>query len=411
MQFAKIEVSSGTTQAVRRVERSLNWVLRGADAAFERLRLGGRRARYDDLRYEFFGGAGDDLRKKQYEKSLRLLWKAEEHAPQLGFRDCSAAEKQLRELGLGSLDADERRELERLSSAEFKALLDREYTPREQQALVSLLSAIGHGEAYAWLTSAELLADVKSTGARAALSMQVMEEAKHFLVLRELVRAFRLPIPRLSAPEYLLLERVLKAKGLEKLFGMNVVVEGIALGLFGMLSHLPGMEILRLFHLDESRHGAFPSNYFREFPLSMRERKSPLRRLSRLGMLVPALLLIPTLEDDMAELGIDAFDFGGAIVRKIAQLAERNGFELPFPNADMLEGTNGVLNAYCAIARPGHQTKRFIDQETTRGERELSIEGEVFLGRRADPNAERIQPARRKPALSATSRTTASTES
>jgi hypothetical protein len=411
MLFTKIAVSPETTRTVRGVERSLNWLLRGSDAALAKLRLGGRRARYDDLRYEFLGGAGDELRRKQYDKSLRLLWKAEEHAPQLGFRDCSAAEKELQELGLGSLNADERHQFERLGSAEFKALLDREYSPREQAALVSLLSAIGHGEAYAWLTSAELLADVKSTGARAALSMQVMEEAKHFLVLRALVRAFELPIPRLCAPEYLMLERVLKAEGLEKLFGMNVLVEGIALGLFGMLSHLPGMEILRLFHLDESRHGAFPSNYFREFPLSMRERKSARRRLARLGMLVPALLLIPTLEDDMAELGIDAFDFGGAIVRKIAQLAERNGFELPFPTPALLETTNDLLNAYCKLARPGHRAKRFIDAETTRGERELSIEGEVFLGKPADRAAERIQSARRKPSLSATSRTTASTES
>lgn len=52
-----------------------------------------------------------------------------------------------------------------------------------------MLSAIGHGEAYAWLVSAELLGHVKSTGARAALTMQVLEEAKHFVVLRELLRA------------------------------------------------------------------------------------------------------------------------------------------------------------------------------------------------------------------------------
>jgi hypothetical protein len=55
-----------------------------------------------------------------------------------------------------------------------------------------------------------------------------------------------------------MLERVLKARGVEKLFGMNVLVEGIALGLFGMLSHLPGLELLRLFHLDESRHTGLP---------------------------------------------------------------------------------------------------------------------------------------------------------
>jgi hypothetical protein len=410
MQFVKVTVSPTTTRAVRRVERSLNWALRRADAALERLHLGGKKAPYDDLRYEFFGGPGEGLRTKHYDKSLRLLWKAEEHAPYLGFRDCSSSENQRRELGQLSLSEEEQVQLARMSSAEFKALLDREYSLREKQALVALLSAIGHGEAYAWLVSAQLLAAVKSTGARAALSLQVLEEAKHFLVLRELVRAFDVPIPRLSAPEYVLLERVLKAQGLEKLFGMNVVVEGIALGLFGMLSHLPGMEILRLFHLDESRHSALPSNYFREFPLSAQARKSPRKRLGRLGMILPALALIPTLEDDMAELGIDAFDFGGAVVRKIAQLAERNGFDLPIPTQALLERTNDLLNAYCAIARPGHEQKRFIEQETTRGERELSIEGEVFLGKRAREDAGRIQTPGRNPSLVATSRTTVSTD-
>src|SRR5690606_19189509 len=155
---------------------------------------------------------------------------------------------------------------------------------------------------------------------------------KHFLVLRELVRAFDVPIPRLSAPEYLMLEQVLKAKGTEKLFGMNVLVEGIALGLFGMMSSFPGLEVLRLFHLDESRHTGLPNSYFREFPMSEVERTSPLRSARRLGMVLPALLLIPTLEDDLAELGIDVFEFGGSVIRKIALLAERNGFNLGFPN-------------------------------------------------------------------------------
>src|SRR5690606_15778593 len=165
------------------------------------------------------------LRKKHYDKSLRLLWKAEDHAPFLGFRDCTAVEKQLHDMALRAMNDEERAQVSRLSTAEYKALLDREYTRREKEAIVSVLSAIGHGEAYAWLVSAQLLAEVKSTGARAALTMQVLEEAKHFLVLRELVRAFDVPIPRLSAPEYLMLEQVLKAKGTEKLFGMNVLVE------------------------------------------------------------------------------------------------------------------------------------------------------------------------------------------
>jgi hypothetical protein len=133
-----------------------------------RLHLGGRKGDYDDIHYEFNGGAKDQIRKKHYDKSLRLLWKAEENAPWLDFR---------------------------------RDKIKAEYTPRERQAIVNVLSLIGHGEAYAWLVSTELLNEVKSTGARGALTMQVLEEAKHFVVLRELLQAFDCEIPRMSIYE------------------------------------------------------------------------------------------------------------------------------------------------------------------------------------------------------------------
>ena len=100
----------------------------------------------------------------------------------------------------------EKRLVEQLNLPEYKAKLNEAYTPRQKQAIVNVLSSIGHGEAYAWLVSARLLGQVKSTGGRAAFTMQVLEEAKHFIVLRELLRAFDVPIPRQSAWDYLFLE-------------------------------------------------------------------------------------------------------------------------------------------------------------------------------------------------------------
>jgi hypothetical protein len=393
MQFQKIALRSETTSKVQRIEQLANGAVRGVDQLLARLSLGGRKAPYDDGLYEFEGGPAETLRTKHYDKSLRLLWKAGTHAPFLGFQDETNEEKQLRSMALRAMTEQERSTVQRIGSAEYKAMLDREYTRKEKEAVVAVLSAIGHGEAYAWLVSAQLLAEVKSTGARAALTMQVLEEAKHFLVLRELVRAFEVPIPRLSAPEYVMLERVLKAKGVEKLFGMNVVVEGIALGLFGMMSHLPGLQILRLFHLDESRHTGIPSNYFKEFPLSRFAHLNPKTQLDRLSMIIPAVLLIPTIEPHLAELGIDACDFGGSVIRKILQLADRNGFKLPASNEALMKLVDNALNTYCHQSRFDHVERSFVVQETTRGERELSVEGEVFLGRQARASAESISAA------------------
>ncbi|MFO0693889.1 MAG: hypothetical protein U0230_10070 [Polyangiales bacterium] len=391
MRFDKIEVSPRTTTNVKRTEEAVNWVVRRSDELLGKIGLGGRKANYDDVNYEFVGGPGEVMRKKHYDKSLRLLWKAQDHAPFLDFHDCTQVEKELHDMAFRAMNDDEKAAVQRLSTKEYKELLNREYTVREKQAIVSVLSAIGHGEAYAWLVSAELLAQVKSTGARAALTMQVLEEAKHFLVLRELLHAFDVPIPRLTGFEYVLLERVYKAEGLEKLFGMNVLVEGIALGLFGMMSHLPGLEILRLFHLDESRHTGLPNNYFREFPLTESERKNPVRQMKRLAMVLPAVGLIPSMEDDLAELGIDVFDFGGSVIRKIAHLADRNGFELPVSNDKLLAMLDDLMNAYCKVARPHHVERKFTQQETTKGVRELQVEHEIFLGKRASAAAQSIQ--------------------
>ncbi len=380
MQFDKVPVRRQVTWLNRRIEAVANTLVRRVDGTRARLHLGGRAAAYDDENYEFEGGPSEMLRRRHYEKSLRLLWKAEEHAPWLGFEDASKTERELEEMALRSMTDEEKEARHRLTLPEFKELLNREYTVREKEAIVAVLSAIGHGEAYAWLVSASLISEVKSTGARAALTMQVMEEAKHFVVLRELLHAFDVPIPRLSAWEYMFLEMVLKSDGLEKFFGMNVAVEGIALSFFGMMSDMPGLEILRLFHLDESRHTALPANYFKEFPLTEWQKRNPVARLRRLKVILPALMLIPYLEEDLAELGIDAFDFGGSVLAKVTFLAERAGFYLPVSRDVLLSILDGAFNGYCRITRPTHDYRAYVDSDTTRGKAERAVEREIFYG-------------------------------
>jgi len=378
MDFAKVPYSPRAAALNRALERVANFGVRRLDGVLGRVRLGGRRADYDDEAYAFEGGMNDRMRAKHYDKSLRLLWKAEQHAPWTSFRDLSPLEKQLQDQADRALAPAEKTQRERIRSPEFRAMLKREYTEREREALATVLSAVGHGEAYAWLVAADLIATVRSTGAKAALAAQVIEEAKHFLVLRELVHAFEVEVPRLSAWEYLLLERVLKTDGLEKFFGMNILVEGIALSLFGALSHLPGMEVLRLFHLDESRHTALPMNYLKEFPLSGWQRHSPFTRLNRMRLVVPALPLILLLEEDLSELGIDAFELGGTVLRKTSSLADRAGFHLPIPNEHVVALINVFFNGYCLATRPGHRYRDFRRSETTRGRSELAVEERVL---------------------------------
>ncbi len=378
MDFQKVQTSKRAARIERRVERILNRLVRSSDRLMARGGLGGRKANYDDVHYEFIGGPAERIRKRHYDKSLRHLWKAEDKAPFLSFKDCTREEQSLLGMALRNLTEDEKMARQRIAMPEYKALLDSEYSPREKQAIVNVLSAIGHGEAYAWLVSAELLGEVQSTGARTALTMQVFEEAKHFVVLRELLQAFDVPVPSQSAWEYLFLEGVYKADGLEKFFGMNVAVEGIALSLFGMMSHLPGLEVLRLFHLDESRHTALPTSYFDEFPMSLREKHSPVARWRRLKMILPALMLIIHLEEDLAELGIDAFEFGGSVLRKISFLAERSGFFMLVPRSVLLPVLNEAFNGYCRLTREGHQAQAYMKSDSTVGNAERAVEAAIF---------------------------------
>jgi hypothetical protein len=363
----------------RWVEGGMNAVLRSID------RVRGRAANYDDERYEFVGGPSDELRKKHYDKSLRLLWKAQTAAPWSTFRDASgrgaSAENAEREVdveatrGMSPVEVEAR---QHITSDDFRRLLRESYTPAQRRAMVKILSAIGHGEAYAWLVSASLMPEVQSTGARAALTMQVLEEAKHFVVMRELVEAFGEPVPRQSAWEYLLLEKTLRARGYDRFFGMNVLVETIALTIFGMLEPLPGMDVLRLFHLDESRHTALPVNYFKEYPMPDSLRESGAGRVRRLLMALPALPLVLYLEPELAELGIDAFDFAGSILRKVGILSVRAGF-IDQVRADAQSVFfNDVFNRYCALTRPGHRHKDFMAAETTTGQVTGKVEREIF---------------------------------
>ncbi|AFM14525.1 hypothetical protein [Turneriella parva] len=378
MEIKKIAVNETAQQVNEKAEAYLNTLVRTFDSVLGALHLGGRKADYDDAHYEFVGGANDELRKKHYDKSLRLLWKAEQHASWSSFHDLSRDEEMLMQMAGDALNENEKREVERIKTAEFKALLDREYTPAQKQAIVNILSLIGHGEAYAWLVSNEVLRDVKSTGAKAALTMQVLEEAKHFVVLRELIMAFGVDIPRLPVYEYMMLEGTLKSEGLEKFFGMNVLVEGIALSIFGALSKFPGLEVLQMFHLDESRHCALPTNYLKTQPLTWWEKNNPASMVKRFLMVLPAIPLAMKMEKDFAELGIDVFEFGGSLVRKVINLAYRVGFHLPMPQENMKAFVNYMFNAYCSATREGHNFTEFLESESTLGEAELAVEREVF---------------------------------
>ena len=113
MEFRKKTVNPAAQRANATIEEYLNFAVRSMDKIF------GRKADYDDEHYEFVGGANDELRKKHYDKSLRLLWKAGQHAEWSTFNDCTKEEELLNQMATGSLNAAEKKQVSRMKSAEF----------------------------------------------------------------------------------------------------------------------------------------------------------------------------------------------------------------------------------------------------------------------------------------------------
>jgi hypothetical protein len=365
-------------------------------------RLRRRAMPYDDRTATFIGGDMEGITHRNYETALRRLWKAEVIAPGLGIHDASpeevaehndAAAATLREIGKirAKIDSDK-----------FLKTIEKNYTPRQRQALAKLLSIILHGEAYALFTSASLLPVVKGTGPKLGMAMQVMEEAKHFIVMRELVKRIDRIYPQ-NVWDLTMLEGVLKAKPMNRLFGMNVVVESVAMNFFSTFATFPGLEdVLKMFHLDESRHSAFPQSYTKEAPLSFLERHSPLRQFGRSWMLLPLFGLLFEIEDDAKAIGIDIFEFGGKCLDKVFRLSERSGFYTTLNRKDAMRLYNVVINAYkkqtLGSAYPGF-TDFTLDKTVIRDEEMKRLEEEIFgtddkirgyVNRALDPAKERL---------------------
>lgn len=345
------------------------------------VRLPRRALPYDDRTATFIGGDMEGITHRNYETALRRLWKAEVVAPELGLHDASGEElRDHADPAAATLREISRMRAE-IASKKFEETIRRHYTPGQRKALARLLSIILHGEAYALFTSASLLPVVKGTGPKLAMAMQVMEEAKHFIVMRELVKRIDRIYPQ-SAWDFQLLEGVLKASPINRLFGMNVVVESVAMNFFSTFATFPGLEnVLKMFHLDESRHSGFPQSYTKEAPLSFLERHSPIRQLRRGWMLVPLFGLLFEVEDDAREIGIDIYEFGGKCLDKVFRLSERSGFYTTLNRKDAMRAYNLAINAYrkgvLRDSYPGF-TDFTLDKTVIRDVEMKRLEEEVF---------------------------------
>jgi hypothetical protein len=93
---------------------------------------------------------------------------------------------------------------------------------------------------------------------------------------------------------------------------------------------------------------------------------------------LPALPLVLFLEEELGELGVDAFDFAGAILRKTATLSVRAGFLTQEAADAQSQFFNDMFNRYCTRTRQGHAWRNYMAAETTQGAAEAAVEREIF---------------------------------
>lgn len=329
---------------------------------------------YDDRTANFVGGEMEVLTSRNYEKALANIWKAEIAAPYLGFHDATRDEKRAE----AQKEISETCEMvKKASSEEVRRRFEAATTQEQRDALGWILSLICHGEAYALYTSATLIPHVTGTGARMGMSLQVMEEAKHFIVLREMLRTLGILKPLHNSARFLF-ESVARAEPYNRLFGMNVMLESFATSIFSTFSHFPGIEdIMHQFHRDEARHVGFPQNYNQEGNIPEHVTKSKRYQVSRAMMLAPALGAIFDYRPYFEALGMDVFAFFGKFIAKVTRLAERSGMPLPQKRDELLMGYNLAINTYFMRWEPENY-KGFVDYT-------LRKEGDI------DPEMEKLE--------------------
>jgi hypothetical protein len=138
----------------------------------------------------------------------------------------------------------------------------RELPNLRRHASSYMLSNFLHGEQGALLASAQLVSALPSVDAKLYASSQVMDEARHVEAYERYLREkVELTYPVSPHLKQLLDEILMERRWDLKFLGMQIMVEGLALAAFGLISQSAEepliREIVHMIMLDESRHVAF----------------------------------------------------------------------------------------------------------------------------------------------------------
>ena len=299
-------------------------------------------------------------KQESMESPLELIWDWSYEIEQTKLEDLYRKAK--REQWNADVDVDWSKPVDpggRILDPERSALLRMKFFQRlsesQREAFnahnsASILSQILHGEQGAMMVAAELVASVPDYEAKLYSASQGMDEARHVEVFSRYIRKLDKIYP-VTGPLKDLLARIMETRHWQsKTVGMQVILEGLALGTFINVRASTSCELLRqvLTYVikDEARHVAFGNLYLtaaiadmhpddraevEDFALEMMRRLLSMRRGAD---------SMRGFDQVLVDTGVDPDDFVRALHEEI-----REGFKLDSPP--------GSVHSFRGLILPG----------------------------------------------------------
>ena len=208
----------------------------------------------------------------------------------------------------------------------------------KREAMGHVFAVILWGELAAWNIAADLARVLPDVDAKMAATGQVFDEARHFNVLRDYFARAKITLPPLNPFGRRLLVKILETDSvLEKLYGMQLLVENMALAIFKRVaaSNIEPVltDLLAYVERDESRHVALGVMYL---PKLLAE-ATPAQRAKNWVFNVELFLLTvgggQLIDEHFHALGIDHRELGATAQRLHEQVLRQMREDAGLPRA------------------------------------------------------------------------------
>ena len=183
--------------------------------------------------------------------------------------------------------------------------------PRQRAALVKVFEVILWGELAAWKISSELADQLEPLEAKLAATAQAHDEARHFYVMYDYLRELGHTPRRLDPCSLRVLDLTLGARTLvQKLLGMQLMLETIALTIFGEVRDSGAepvlADLLAYYEKDEARHVGLGTQFAPVLMKRQTPREAAETILFQLKLVFWSTASLKAIEPDLAVLGIAA---------------------------------------------------------------------------------------------------------